>query len=152
MSIKAKFLQMPLKAQIFTSLIIMTFVVVILILSLSGGFTMNHQQYMLARKREYFLNMKLQIMETNIFLVNLCLLQYENLIKVFNYRFYQFLKTQTDFATELNRSDIINKIILYDPLTDPAHNPSIDSDLIFIYCFSKNKQQVLETVLHSDLI
>ena len=138
MSFKAKFLQLPIKAQIFTSLTIMITLVISLIIFISGEFSDVHQKYILSKRKEYFLNMKQQIIERNIFFMNLCLLQYDFLIKNFNYKIYQFLQQQFDFIGRMGQSSFdMSKIVIYEPSKDPAYNPSMNDDSIFIHCYTK---------------
>ena len=116
MGIKAKFLQLPLKAQIFTSLVIIIAIVSALIIFISVEFAHVHEKYMLSKKKEYFFNMKQQIIERNIFLTNLNLLQYEYLIKYYNYKLYYYLKNQFNYANNIAPSESYvdsSKIIQY---------------------------------------
>ena len=145
MGIKAKFLQLPLKAQIFTSLIIITAIVSALIIFLSGEFASVHEKYMFSKKKEYFFNMKQQIIERNIFLMNLCLLQYEFLIKYYNYKLYYYLKHQFIYSNNIAPSESYvdsSKIIQYDPSRDTDPDSTVE-DSIYIYCFSKYAQYIL---------
>ena len=155
MSFKARFLQLPLKAQIFTSLIIIIVIVAALIIIISGEFATVHERYMLSKKKEYFFNMNQQIIESNIFLMNLILLQYEYLIKLFNYKFFYYLKNQFEFAKDTSSTDSFvedSKINIYDPTKNilPDYNPLINDDSINVYCYSRIKDKIIKSI--RDLI
>ena len=145
--LKAKFLQLPLKAQIFTSLIIIIAIVAASIIIISGEFATVHERYIFSKKKEYFFNMKQKIIESNIFLINLCLLQYEYFIKLFNYQLFYYLKNQFKFVENTPSTESFvntSKIIKYDPSkevkeTSLDYNYSLINDSIYVYCYSKNE-------------
>ena len=91
MSYKKAFLKLPLNAQINFSIIFMTIIIILLILLFSQGIISTFIEYLLLAKKKYFFNMQQNIIENNIFFTNICFLQYENLIKLFNYQFYVYL-------------------------------------------------------------
>ena len=94
MSYKKTFLQLPLNAQIYISIIIMIIITISLIIIMSEVITSVFIDYLALTKKEYFYDMYQNILESNLFFMNLCLLQYEQLIKLFNYQFYSYLKDE----------------------------------------------------------
>ena len=151
MSLKSRFLQLPIKAQIFTSLIIIIAIVATLIIIVSVEFATVHERYMFSKKKEYFFNMKQQIIESNIFLMNLILLQYEYLIKSFNYQFFYYLKNQFEFAGTSSSGIFVDnsKINIYDPTKNiaPDYNPLINDDSINVYFYSRLKDKIINGLI-----
>ena len=152
MSLKARFLKLPLDAQIFSSLMIMITLVAALIIFISEEFTSVHIKYMLSTKKEYYYRMQQNIIESNIFFMNLCLLQYENLIKLFNYQFYNYLRDKDSLEkfslNDLNRIDVSNfylYVLSDDNITD--FDPSMNNeDSIYIYYFPKASSSIIQMV------
>ena len=106
MGLKRIFLQLPLNSQISISLILIIFCGFFLLTFLGETFSTQYLNYILLTKKEYYLNMEQNILESNIFFVNLCLFEYEYLIKLFNNQLYLYLKNETillQFAIKNNR-------------------------------------------------
>jgi hypothetical protein len=89
--------------------------------------------------------MEQNIIESNIFFINLCLFQYEFLIKTFNYQFYLYLKNDTilvRFAIKNMKYINEEKIVYYEPSIDdiPDYNSSISDNQqkIYIYNYLSN--------------
>ena len=151
MSPKARFLKLPLNVQIFSSLILMIILVAFIIIFVSEVFTSMHIIYIFSTKKQYFLSMKQSIIETYILFMNLCLLQYEYLIKLFNYQIYSYLKDSDalkQYTLQNNGSLGDGKIYIYDPSNDdiPDNISSIyeDASILYVYCYSKNKENILK--------
>ena len=88
MGLKKTFLQLPLNSQIYFSIMAIIIANLLIIIFLSQVFTITQCNYLLSKKKEYFSVMFQNIMESNVYFMNLCILQYENLIKTFNYQLY----------------------------------------------------------------
>jgi len=152
MSLKRIFLRMPLNMQIYLSLLLMIFGTFLLDISLLEAFTSQHLKYLTSIRKEYFFNMKQNIIESNIFFINLCLFQYEFLIKTFNYQFYLYLKNETilmQFALKNMKYINEEKIVYYDPSVDdiPDYNASISDEKQKIYIYNYlNNPYIKETV------
>lgn len=148
MSLKTSFMKLPLYSQIYISLILMIIIVVALILILSLIFSINHLNYLFTAKKEYLLTMQQNMIESNIFFIELCIYQYEQLIKVFNYQMYLYLK-DIDILKEFaklshNKQVEQQRIFLYNnPDTDdiPDYNDFIPNEKrkLFNYCFSNDE-------------
>ena len=46
--------------------------------------------------------MQQNIIESNIFFISICFLQYEDLIKLFNYQYYAYLKDDDDLNSSIS--------------------------------------------------
>ena len=152
MSLKAIFLKLPINLQIYISLLFMILVTFGLILLLSLIFASNHIQYLLLSKKEYFLIMQKNIIESNIIFMQLSLYQYENLIKVFNYQIYLYLKDEEilkEFTIINNNKEIDeNKIyIIKNPATDdlPDYKPS-DEPKLYVYSYSPEQSVIISLI------
>ena len=155
MGLKQTFLQLPLNVQIYLSLIVIIIITLALIIVLSQVFTIVHSDYILSTKKEYFYNMQQSIIESNLLFLNLCVLQYESLIKLFNYQIYLYLKDEeilTNFSkvNDNNNSSYENKINIYkDPdkenFTDNSLFISDDEQIVYIYSYSQE-------ILNNDII
>ena len=95
MSVIENFLKMPLKFQINLYLIFVLLMTIILIFFFSEALLLMNFSYIKSERKEYFLHMEQSIIENNINFINICLLQYENIIKLFNFQTYHFLNNQT---------------------------------------------------------
>ena len=95
MSLKEAFLKLPLKFQINISLICIFIITICLILLFSQAISLIYFQYRRERKNEYFLSMEKSIIESHIYYINMCLLQYENIIKFFNSEIHNYLNNET---------------------------------------------------------
>ena len=122
MSYKKAFLKLPLNAQINFSIIFMTIIIILLILLFSQGIISTFIDYLIFTKKKYFFDMQQHIIENNIFFMNICFLQYENLIKLFNYQLYVYLKDD-----ELLRIFQGINYLHYD-----------DSEILFIYYYQNS--------------
>ena len=88
--------------------------------------------------------MEKEIIESNINFINLCLMQYEHLIKYFIYQLYLFHEENIkDFS---NKTDILidnNKIIIYNTsnifLCDYDITTSENEQKLYVYYYSNNK-------------
>ena len=95
MSVIENFLKMPLKFQINLYLIFVLLITIILIFFFSEAILLMNFSYIKSERKEYFLHMEQSIIENNINFINICLLQYENIIKLFNFQTYHFLNNET---------------------------------------------------------
>ena len=151
MSYKKAFLQLPLNAQIYISLIIMIIITILLIIIMSEVITSVFIDYLTLTKKEYFYDMYQNILESNLFFMNLCLLQYEHLIKLFNYQFYLYLKDEDilmDFTFmnyNLSNNNNINDnnklLILYKSNIENLlkNDNSLDEGKkLYVFCYSND--------------
>ena len=145
MAIKRVFLKLPLNIQIYLSLLLIIVITILLIISVLEVITSQNLKYLSSIRKEYFFGMEQNIIESNIFFINLCLFQYEFLIKTFNYQFYLYLKNDTilvEFALKNMKYINEEKIVFYDPSIDeiPDYNSSISDDQqkIYIYNYLNN--------------
>ena len=148
MGLKKTFLQLPLNSQIYLSIMLIIIANLLIIIFLSQVFTITQCNYLKSRKKEYFSVMFQNIMESNVYFMNLCILQYENLIKTFNYQLYLYLHDEDiliNFAM-LNVNNIFqfdtNKInLILDPSKNITNNYSYSntSEILYIYYYSDNK-------------
>jgi hypothetical protein len=141
MALKRFFLRIPLNLQIYLSLLLIIIATVLLDISLLEVFTSQHLKYLTSIRKEYFFNMEQSIIESYIFFTNLCLFQYEFLIKTFNYQFYLYLKNDTilmQFALQNMKYINEEKIVYFDPSVDdiPDYNSSISDDQQKIYIYN----------------
>ena len=153
MALKKFFLKLPLNMQIYLSLLLMIICTFLLNVSLLEVFTSQHLKYLSSIRKEYFFNMEQNIIESNIFFINLCLLQYEFLIKTFNYQFYLYLNNDTilmEFA--LKNSKFINedKIVYYDPSVDDIsdYNSSISDNQQKIYIYNNFNNPLIKEIIN----
>ena len=148
-------MKLPLYSQIFISFMIMIIIAFVLILTLSLIFAISHLNYLFTAKKEYFLTMQQNIIENNILFIELCFYQYEQLIKVFNYQIYLYLKDVEilkEFARiNYNKQVDKNRIFLFNnPDTDdlPEYNAFIPDEKkkLYNYCYS-NDEYIQKTVV-----
>ena len=144
-----KFLQKSLKTQINLFLIILFVVTIGLVFSFSTSIFLMQFQYMKEKNNEYFLSMERGIMQSDIYFINICLLQYENIVKFFNTEMYHYNHNITllfDFYERTKIPDSITKNFIHifnnisELLDYPDYNESSTEDekKIFIYCALNN--------------
>ena len=147
MAFKKIFLQLPLNAQIYLSIISIIIITLMSFIFLSQVFTLFNLSYLLKTKKKYYYTMQQNIMQSNIYFVNLDILQYENLIKLLNYQLYLYLKDQNIFKelsmNNINKTteNISNKIkIITDPINDVSNDYSFSNndEILYVYHYSKN--------------
>ena len=136
MAFKKTFLQLPLNIQMIISIIFIVIATIFLLLFMSESILSTFFDYLLFTKKHYFLDMQQYIIESNILFMNLCLLQYETLIKLFNYQFYSFLKDEYDLMSlslynkkQIDESKIV--ILKYSEIykiPNNTYNPSLIRD------------------------
>ena len=149
MAFKQTFLQLPLNVQIYLSLILITFITLALIIALSQVFTVVHSDYIVSTKKVYFYNMQQSIIESNLLFLNLCILQYESLIKLFNYQIYLYLKDERILIkfTKNNTNDIFSNDIkickVEDPNKDNKDNILIPEQEQILYIYSYSIKSIL---------
>ena len=149
MSLMQRFLQQSLKFQINSFLIFLFVITVILIFAFSQSLSSMQFQFIKDNKKEYFLSMERSIMESDIYFINICLLQYENIIKFFNSEIYHYNKNETVLLDFYQRNRIPKEIIekrihvfnnISELNTYPDYNEtsSDDEKKIYIFCALKN--------------
>ena len=163
MSLMQRFLQQSLKFQINSFLIFLFVITVILIFGFSQSLSSMQFQYIKNNKREYFLSMERSIMESDIYFINICLLQYENIIKFFNSEIYHYNNNETILLDFYQRVKIPKHIIEkkihifnnYSELNDyPVYNEtsSEDKKKIYIYCAlnDSNSCQIITDLISAN--
>ena len=145
MSLVEKFLKLPLKFQINLYLIFILLITIILIFCFSEALLLMNFSYIKSERKEYFLSMEQSIIENNLNFITICLLQYENILKLFNSQIYHFLDNETivkyyyernkipDHISEQKIFVIQNKSQL-DNYPDYIDSIPNDEKKIFIYC------------------
>ena len=122
--------------------------------------------YIKSERKKYFLNMEQSLIENDINFINICLLQYENIIKLFNSQIYHYLNNETivqDFYEKnkipLNLSR--NKIVVIKNKSDldnyPEYNESIPDNekKVYIYCGAKESgicRKIIDLIRANALI
>ena len=149
MSLMQRFLQQSLKFQINSFLIFLFVITVILIFAFSQSLSSMQFQFIKDNKKEYFLSMERSIMESDIYFINICLLQYENIIKFFNSEIYHYNNNETVLLDFYQRNRIPKEIIekrihvfnnISELNTYPDYNEtsSDDEKKTYIFCALKN--------------
>ena len=144
-----KFLQMPLKLQINIFIIVLYIITIFLIFAFSQSISSMHFKFVKEKKKEYFLSMERNIIESDIYFINMCLLQYENIIKFFNSEIYHYNNNETIlqyfyYKANIPNQNNENKIKVFNNITElndyPDYKESISDDesKIYIYCGAKN--------------
>ena len=157
MSLMQRFLQQSLKFQINSFLIFLFVITVILIFAFSQSLSSMQFQFIKDNKKEYFLSMERSIMESDIYFINICLLQYENIIKFFNSEIYHYNNNETVLLDFYQRNRIPKEIIekrihvfnnISELNTYPDYNEtsSDDEKKIFIFCALKNANMCNGTI------
>ena len=161
MSYKKTFLQLPLNVQLNISIFLMVITTIFLVLFISEGISSTFIQYLKQTRKKFFLDMQQYIIESNIFFMNLCFLQYENLNKLFNYQYYVYLKDEdlirffyhdrpASFQTKnliiVNKSEL-NKI----PTTQ--YNPSEEDKKWYVYFYlnTNDESRIIPLIKSSSL-
>ena len=91
MSCKRTLLQLPLNIQIYIFISAISIIVFYSTIFISESLTASHVHYLMSTHKNYYYNIKQYIIESEIFFMNLCILQYELLVKLFNYQYYSYL-------------------------------------------------------------
>ena len=145
MGLKKFFLQLPLKSQLSISLTLLLLLTFLLIIIFSEAIMLEYQKYLFTTRKNYFFSIEQNILESKIFFVNLCLFEYDFLIKLFNYQLYLYLKNKTvlmQFALKNNKIFDDNRIVDYDPainqISEYNSNISDKDQKIYLYCYTKN--------------
>ena len=166
MSLIERFLKLPLKFQINLSLIFILLITIILVFSFSEALILMNYSYIKSERKKYFLNMEQSLIENDINFINICLLQYENIIKLFNSQIYHYLNNETivqDFYEKnkipLNLSR--NKIVVIKNKSDldnyPEYYESIPDNekKVYIYCGAKESgicRKIIDLIRANALI
>ena len=152
-----RFLQQSLKFQINSFLIFLFVITVILIFAFSQSLSSMQFQFIKDNKKEYFLSMERSIMESDIYFINICLLQYENIIKFFNSEIYHYNNNETVLLDFYQRNRIPKDIIetrihVFNNISElnayPGYNEtsSDDEKKIYIFCALKNANMCNGTI------
>ena len=157
MPLKERFLKLPLKIQINIFLISIFIITIFLVFIFSQAISLMHFKIIKSKRKEYFLSMERGIIESNLYFINICLLQYENIIKLFNSQIYYYLNNETLLHYFYEKNKIPEnisqqKIHVFKNISEikdyPDYNPN-DTQKIFIYSASNNSN-IYQTAI--DLI
>ena len=146
MGFKKIFLQLPISLQLHIGFILIILIFTIFILFVINTFLVIYNKFLFISQKEYFYNLEQNIIESNIYFQNLCLLQYEGLIKFFNYQFYFYLLNENNLIIFANNYHFNhNKTILLTPQINkitPEYNASISEEeqKIYVYCYLDNSR------------
>ena len=151
MALMEKFLQQSLRYQIDFFLIFLFVITLFLIFSFSLSISWMQFRFIKEKKNEYFLSMERSIMESNIYFINICLLQYENIVKFFNSQLYHYNNNMTvllDFYYRIfiSPSYTQSKVYAFNNISDLNDYPdydissSEDDKKTFIYCASNDSE------------
>ena len=162
MGLKELFLKLPLKVQIHIGLLIIILICFHIILITSLTLVSILIKYLILTKKKYFYDIELKIIESDVLFQSLCLLQYENLIKLFNYQLYLYIYDESMivyFATNGIYNYNESKLVLLTPEVDkisPEYDRTIpdENKKIYIYCYLDNSTmcQTIYRILYTNSI
>ena len=143
MDFKSTFLTLSMKEQICLAIIFLSIfsALVILLLCSSFCYEVLKEDYYL--KKYYFYDKYKEIIEITFYFQNFCLLQYEEIIKRMQHQIYKFHRNSTTVYANLiqnyDKSDNneLDLVPFYN--TNNDKNISDNNDLLFFFCFNKNK-------------
>ena len=144
-----KFLQLSLKLQINIFLIAVFIITLIVIFLFSESISGMHFYFVRNKNMDYFTSMERSIFESETQFINICLLQYENIIKFFNSEIYHYNSNRTMLNYFKDRMHIPHNITqqrvhVFKNISElnnyPDYNESISDDekKLFIYCESND--------------
>ena len=96
MSLQQRYLQLNLNLQINICLLIILALTILLIFFFSLAISIIRFKHLQENKKEYFLTIENNIIESNINLVNVYLFQYESIIKSLNSEILNYLNNETN--------------------------------------------------------
>ena len=150
MSLKERFLKLPLKIQINIFLVSLFIITIFLVFIFSQAISLMHFRIIKSKRKEYFLSMERSIIESNLYFINICLLQYENIIKLFNSQIYHYLNNETLLHYFYKKNKIPEniteqKIHVFHNISEinayPDYNPN-DTKKVFIYSASGSQTAI----------
>jgi len=147
MNIKSYFLNLSLKTQIITVIVVLTIYSVIVILSFSCSFFYEVMKKDYQNKKLYFYDRYKDFIESCFFYHNFYLMQYEEIIKRMQRQVYSYHQKARFYNFTLNFKNNISesKVRLLDP--NDYENDSIksiykNSETLFYYCYYESSQEL----------
>jgi len=138
MCFKSKFLNLPIKNQIYITIIALNIFCLLVILSICGSLAYEILKEDCKQKKLYFYEKYKEYIESCFYFQNFCLLQYEEIIKRIHMQIGENLHILSIFAC----SQTINldndnklKVIEFDP-RDDLEEDSNENEYIYFRCFS----------------
>ena len=139
MSLKSKFLTLPIKNQICIAIIVLNVFCILVIVSIFGSLAYQILKEDFKQKRLYFYEKYKEYIETCFYLQNFYLLQYEELIKRIQLQMREILQAATiyDYTSNINNHIEDNfKLIEFDqdyPIDDLEQGNN-DNDYLYYHC------------------
>ena len=148
MSLKSKFLTLPIKNQICIVIIVLNLFCILVILSIFGSLAYQILKEDFNQKRLYFYEKYKEYIESCFYFQNFCLLQYEELIKRIQLQMREILQVASIYDYEYNiNMNIMNKFKIIEfnqdyPIDDLEQNNN-DNDYLYYRCFGDDVLCVL---------
>ena len=140
MSLKSRFLNLPIKEQICICILFLNLFSLLVILSLTCSFCYEAMKEDYNQKKVYFFNKFQEIIEASFYFQNFCLLQYEEIIKRMQKQIYKFHRNSTtnyNFNSNYKIDQTKDRVLYFN--TDLHKEISKNNDLLFFFCYNKNK-------------
>ena len=147
MSLQQRYLQLNLNLQINICLLIILALTILLIFFFSLAISIIRFKHLQENKKEYFLTIENNIIESNINLVNVYLFQYESIIKSLNSEILNYLNNETNLQIFSRKNkelfaqmNVPDKTYIFKNISElnnyPDYDETVSSDekKIFIYC------------------
>ena len=147
MSLQQRYLQLNLNLQINICLLIILALTILLIFFFSLSISIIRFKHLQENKKEYFLTIENNIIESNINLVNVYLFQYESIIKSLNSEILNYLNNETNLQIFSRKNkelfaqmNVPDKTYIFKNISElnnyPDYDETVSSDekKIFIYC------------------
>jgi len=138
MCFKSKFLNLPIKNQIYITIIALNIFCLLVILSICGSLAYEILKEDCKQKKLYFYEKYKEYIESCFYFQNFCLLQYEEIIKRIHMQIGENLHILSIFACSQTinlDSDNKLKVIEFDP-RDDLEEDSNENEYIYFRCFS----------------
>ena len=154
MSYKKLFLKLPLNTQLSISIFLLVITTIFLILFISEVVSSIFIHYLIQTRKKYFFDMQQNIIESNIFFMNIYLFQYEDLNKLFNYQYYLIVKDDSiirDFIFPNikyiyeDRMIILNKYEIY-KIPTTKYNASEYNKKLYVFYYSELNTTLIEQI------
>ena len=148
MSLKSKFLTLPIKNQICIAIITLTLFCILAILSIFGSLAYQILKEDFKQKRLYFYVKYQEYIESCFYFQNFCLLQYEELIKRIQIQIREILEVSTIYNNEyildmriLKKMKVIQLNQDY-PIDDLEKE---NNDYLYYHCFdTENRCEIIQ--------
>jgi len=143
MSLKSRFLTLPMKEQIYLTIIMLTIYSLLTILLLTCSFCYEILQEDFKRKKLYFYDRYKEYVESCFFYHNFIILQYEELIKRMQNQIFKYHQKALFFNYSYNFNNDFTqyKVSMLDPddyMINSNNEIYQDEEKLFYYCFFPN--------------